>query len=169
MLRLMGLAGGMAGALALSQFPEFSQQYLQRLAGKVDALTQVAAEFDASAQQAGLSRDEALQSLSGSTFAGLHQADMRGTFTELARLQSDLTMLREAGPVERTFMPQRFMDPETFSATWGDFRPAVPATTEGIATGAIGYVGGWAAVMVLLSVLTSPFRARNRRGSRSRV
>lgn len=36
--RVLALAGGLSGAVGLSQFPEFSQQYLQRLAGQVDAL-----------------------------------------------------------------------------------------------------------------------------------
>ncbi|MCV2866470.1 DUF2937 family protein [Defluviimonas sp. WL0075] len=162
MLRMLSLAGGMAGALALSQFPEFSQQYLQRLAGKVDALDRVAAEFDASAQAAGMDREQALVSLSGNAFAGLHQSDMRSTFTELDRLRSDLALLRAAGPVERTLLPHRFLDVETFAATWGDFQPAVPATTAGVATGAMGYVGGWALVSILMSILTTPFRRRAR-------
>ncbi|HPE25351.1 DUF2937 family protein [Albidovulum sp.] len=167
MLRLMSLAGGMAGALALSQFPEFSQQYLQRLAGKVDALEKMAGEFDASAEAAGLSREAALASLSGNAFAGLHQADLRTTFGELDRLRSDLALLREAGPVERTLLPHRFLDTETFAATWADFQPAVPATTAGMATGALGYLGGWAAVSILVSILVSPFRRRE--GGRARV
>ena len=38
MLKILSIVGAVAGAAGLSQFPEFSQQYLQRLAGKVDAL-----------------------------------------------------------------------------------------------------------------------------------
>jgi hypothetical protein len=159
-VRILALAGGVAGAVALSQFPEFSQQYLQRLAGNVDALGRVAAEFDASAAQAGLDRESALASMTGTAFAGLHQSDMRAAFARLARLQSDLVLLREAGPVERVFLPQRFMDAETLAATWRDYRAAVPATTSGLATAALGYVGGWAAVLGVLSLLAAPFRRR---------
>lgn len=166
-VRIMALAGGLAGALALSQAPEFSQQYLQRLGGKVDALSRVAAEFDASAEAAGLSREAALASLSGNAFAGLHQADMRDTLSELDRLSADLALLRAAGPVERTLLPHRFLDAETFSATWADFQPAVPATTAGIATGAMGYLGGWAAMSILASILVSPFRRREKGRARA--
>ncbi|MBU0778826.1 MAG: DUF2937 family protein, partial [Alphaproteobacteria bacterium] len=35
MIRALALIGGLAGGAALSQYPEFSQQYLQRLAGQV--------------------------------------------------------------------------------------------------------------------------------------
>ena len=38
MIRTLTLAGALAGAVSLSQFPEFSQQYLQRLSGAVDEL-----------------------------------------------------------------------------------------------------------------------------------
>ena len=161
-VRIMALVGGLGGAVALSQFPEFSQQYLQRLAGNVDALTQVAADFDASAAAAGLDREAALASMTGSAFAGLHQDDMRTAFARLDRMQGDLSLLRAAGPVERVFLPQRFLDAETFAATWSDYRPAVPATVEGLATGAVGYVGGWTVVMIVVSILASPFRRRQR-------
>ncbi len=160
MLRLAALAGGLAGGVALSQFPEFSQQYLQRLAGQVDALGAVTADFDASAAKAGLTREDALASMQGSDFLGFRQADMRATFARYERLRSDLTMLREAGPVERLLLPQRFDDPEILRATWGDFAPAVPATAAGVTTGAVGFAGGWAAVIGLLSLIARPFRRR---------
>jgi len=162
-LRVLSLVGGLAGAVTLSQFPEFSQQYLQRLAGNVDALSRVAADFDASAAAAGMDRPTALASMTGSAFVGLHQDDMRAAFARLDRMEGDLSLLRAAGPVERVFLPQRFMDTETFAATWSDFRPAVPATVEGLATGAVGYLGGWTLVMIVVSILASPFRRRPRR------
>lgn len=160
MLKLAALAGGLAGGVALSQFPEFSQQYLQRLAGQVDALAAVTASFDASAAKAGVTREEALASMQGNDFLGFHQADMRETFVRFDRLSADLTMLRVAGPVERLFLPQRFDDAELLKATWEDFQPAVPATTAGLTTGAVGFAAGWAAIGGFLSLLARPFRRR---------
>ena len=43
------MIGGLTGAAGLSQLPEFSQQYLQRLAGQVDELTRQVVEFDQTA------------------------------------------------------------------------------------------------------------------------
>ena len=40
-LRTMALAAGLTGAATLSQFPEFSQQYTQRLGGAVDELSAI--------------------------------------------------------------------------------------------------------------------------------
>ena len=158
--KIIAIAGALAGGVALSQFPEFSQQYLQRLAGQVDALTAVTADFDASAEKAGLTREDALTSMQGTEFLGYRQTDMRNAFARHERLVSDLTMLREAGPVERLMLPQRFDDPALLRATWADYKPAVPATAAGLITGAVGFGAGWAAVAGLLSLLTRPFRRR---------
>ena len=56
MLKFLAIAGGLAGAAGLSQYPEFSQQYTQRLGGQVDALSEVVADFEASAMRSGLTR-----------------------------------------------------------------------------------------------------------------
>ena len=160
MWRILAILGGVSGAVALSQFPEFSQQYLQRLAGKVDALTEVAAQFDATATRNALTRDEALAAMTGSALMEDQQADMRATLALQARLADNLTVLRAAGPLERLTMPQRLGDVETFRATYADFRPALPATTEGAITAGLGYVGGWAIVGLIGRLLGLAFRRR---------
>nr|WP_268939197.1 DUF2937 family protein [Paracoccus aerius] len=130
-------------AIALSQFPAFSDQYVQRLGGQVDALSRVAAQFDASARAAGLTRDQALADLSGSAFRDAHQSNMREVFVRLDRASADLQMLRIAGPLERMLLPHRLRDAETLAATWGDFRPAIPVTVAGLWAAGIGLVLGW--------------------------
>lgn len=162
MTRFLAVLGGVAGAVALSQFPEFSQQYLQRLAGKVDALAVVMADFDASAAQGGLSREAALQQLSGTAFAQSHQSDLRATFATHDRLAAHLAALRAASPVERLTMPQRMADPETLEATWADFQPAIPTTTAGAMTAGLGYLAGWIGSGVLLRLIFWPWRRRRR-------
>lgn len=160
MWRIVAIVGGVAGAVALSQFPEFSQQYLQRLAGKVDALSAVAAEFDASAAKAGLTREAALASLDGSAFSQSHQADMRATLALAETLSANLAALRAASALERMTMPQRLGDIETLRATWADYRPAIPTTADGAVTAGLGYVGGWVLAGGLWSALGRLFRRR---------
>lgn len=152
------LAGALAGGAGLSQFPEFSQQYLQRLAGQVDALTVVVQDFDASAQKNGLTREDALAELTDTAFLSDRQQDLRRTFLRHARLSDNLVALRAAGPLERMLMPQRLGDPETLSATWSDFRPAVPVTLDGLAAAGIGFVGGGMVLSGLFSLLLWPLR-----------
>lgn len=156
--RTLMFAGGIAGAVALSQFPEFSQQYLQRLAGQVDALTAVVADFDSTAARSGLNRDEALDQLQGTPFLEGRQADMTRSFARHARMTQDLALLRAMGPLERLALPHRMSDVATLQATWADFRPAVPVTVEGLACAGIGFAGGMAVLWALLSLLAWPFR-----------
>ncbi len=160
MWRMLAILGGVSGAVALSQFPEFSQQYLQRLAGKVDALTAVATEFDASAAKSGLTREAALTQLTGTAFSEDHQKDLRSTFAEVDVLRANLDTLRAASPLTRLTMPQRLADPETLQATWSDFQPAIPATTDGALTAGLGYVSGWSLTALLWRLLAWPFRRR---------
>lgn len=160
MWRMVAILGGVTGAMALSQFPEFSQQYLQRLAGKVDALAAVTTAFDATAGKAGLTREAALGGMTGSQFNVDHQGDMRATFVQAQMLADNLATLRAASPMARLAMPQRLGDLDTLQATWADFKPALPTTPDGAMTAGIGYVGGWAVVAVLWRMLAWPFRRR---------
>lgn len=154
------MVGGVSGAAGLSQFPEFSQQYLQRLAGKVDALAAVVADFDASAARHDLSREAALAELSGTAFLDDQQTNMRHNLVQYARLSDDLARLREASPLQRLTMPQRLGDTETLAAAWSDFRPAIPATLDGAVSAGVGYVAGWGLLAGLWSLLAWPFRRR---------
>jgi len=160
MWRIVAMIGGVSGAAGLSQFPEFSQQYLQRLAGKVDALSAVVADFDASANRNGLTREAALSELAGTDFLTDRQADMRRNFADHDRLATDLDRLRKATPLERLTMPQRLGDRETLTSAWADFRPAIPATLDGAVSAAVGYVAGWGLLAGLWALLHWPFRRR---------
>ena len=143
MTGLLRLILALGCAVALSQFPAFSDQYVQRLGGQADALRQVAAEFDASADRAGLTRQAALDQLAGTRFLDSHGQDMGRVFTRLSRIETDLGLLRAASALERIALPHRMRDTETLAATWGDFRPAVPLTASGFWATVIGFLLGW--------------------------
>lgn len=164
MIRVLCLVGGVAGAAGLSQFPEFSQQYIQRLAGQVDALTVVVMEFDASALAAGMGREEALQDLSGSDFQLRHQADMRAMFARHARLSDNLMALQAASPLRRLVLPHRMTDGPTLQEVWSDYTPAMPISGAGVVAAGAGFVGGWAVLAAILGTLAMPFRRRNTTG-----
>ena len=161
MLRILAILGGVAGGVSLSQFPEFSQQYLQRLAGQVDALGQVVTEFDATAARNGLSREAALAEMTGTAFLNDRHDDLQRVFARYDRLSANLTALREATPLARLAMPQRLADPQTLSATWADFRPAMPVTADGGICAVGGYLAGWAVVAGLFAGLGRLFRRRS--------
>lgn len=160
MLRVVALAGGLAGAAGMSQFPEYSQQYTQRLAGAVDELSVIVADFDASASAAGLTREAALAELSGTAFLDRRQADMGRVIARYERLSASLDAMRAAGPFGRLALTPQVADAEIAAKAWEDFEPAVPLTAAGAGFAGIGYAGGWLVLAGVWAVLRMPFRRR---------
>ncbi|MCA0042983.1 DUF2937 family protein [Celeribacter litoreus] len=163
MLRVLTLVGGLLGAAVVSQFPEFTQQYTQRLSGQVEALETVIEDFDASARRADMTRDEALASMGGSVFLENRRRDMRETIARYDRLTEDLTALRSASPLERLVMPHRVADTALAQATYDDFIPALPLSVAGGISAFAGYIGGYGVVIGLFALLAWPFRRRKQK------
>ncbi|MGB3243113.1 MAG: DUF2937 family protein [Sulfitobacter sp.] len=162
-LRALTLAGGLAGAAATSQFPEYSQQYTQRLGGAVDALGVVVADFDASALAVGLSRADALAQMRGSDFLERRRGDMARTIDRYADLQANLTALTGEGPFMRAYHLPQMTDGQIARAAWDAYQPAVPLNFAGIGFGAVGLLLGMGLTGLLLRVLAWPFRRRRAR------
>lgn len=163
MIRALCLIGGLTGAAGLSQFPEFSQQYLQRLGGQVDELTRQVVEFDQTALADGMGREEMLQAMAETPLVSSQEPMWRRTFARHARLSEDLMMLREATALERLAMPHRMADAATVQAVWADFTPAMPLSVAGAASAGTGFLGGWAAFAAVFALLGLPFRTRTAR------
>ncbi len=159
-VRALTLAGGLAGAAGLSQFPEFSQQYVQRLGGAVDELGRVVADFDASAQAEGLSREQALEQMVGTDFVERRRADMQRSFERYARLRADLGALQSAGPFTRAYQVHRFSDRDIAGRAAMAFKPAVPLNFEGAIFALVGLLAGFTMVKTLLAILRWPLRRR---------
>lgn len=159
-MRLFPLAGGLVGALAFSQFPEFSQQYVQRLSGAVDELRAVTILVDGAAAAVGKTREEALDEMRSGNSALI--SDMGSGLAERVaryeRLRSDYEALRPATPVARLGKFYRIRDPELVGRTWEHYQPAVPVTVDGFLTAGIGFAFGWALIAGVLSLLLRPFR-----------
>ncbi len=166
MIRVLALVGGLCGAVTLSQFPEYSQQYLQRLAGAVDELSAVVAAFDASAEGFGLTRAEALDQMGGTAFQNQLRTDMTGNIARLERLSADYAALLGTVPLERLTMAWRMNDAELAMRTWADFQPAVPplSSAGGAVSAGLGFgAGGWLTLSTIVMLITWPFQRRKRR------
>ncbi len=159
-MRILAMAGGIAGAVALSQFPEFSQQYVQRLSGAADELRAVTLAFDTAARVGGFTREDALAELRGTGFGDQFSDDMRARIYRYERLNADYQALASAAPLQRLARVWRIRDPELVQRTWDDFKPAVPMTTEGLIFAGIGYAGGWLLVTLVLGFLFGRRRLR---------
>ncbi|RPE72032.1 DUF2937 family protein [Pacificibacter maritimus] len=158
--KVLTLAGGIACAALSSQYPEFTQQYMQRLGGQVDALAVVIRDFDTSARSADMTRDAALASMGGSVFLDNRRKDMRRTIARHEDLSNDLEQLSNASPLARISMPHRLRDTALISATYKEFRPAIPLTLEGFISAVGGFFVGWGLVLALIHFLSWPLRRR---------
>jgi hypothetical protein len=128
------------GTIAFSQFPEFMQQYLQRLGGHLEEARRQLAQFRHVAEQSGLTLDR-LIAQTGSN-PDLAVAKLSGVMTRavarVEELQSAQLALQNASLWERPFVFLRNMDADIARATGEIFKPAVPTTVEGLVYAAAG-------------------------------
>lgn len=146
-VRTLGLALGLLAATLAAQGPEFAQQYVQRLGGALDELRRQIAGLDADAQATGRSRDEALALLRGNpdAFVARRGESARADIERLKHLEAQKQALDGAqSPLGRLFVIARGPDMDIARAAYGDYRPAVPTTTDGFVAGLIGFLGAWA-------------------------
>lgn len=160
MIRTLAMAGGLAGAVALSQFPEFSQQYMQRLSGARTELKVITAGFDLTAKAAGYSREEALENMGGTNFQNNLRDQMQSNFRRYDRLDAAYSSLKGTEPLARLARLWHFRDSDLAKRTWDEFRPALPVTSDGLLCAGIGFVAGWLLVSLVLGAFLRPFRRR---------
>ena len=160
MVRILALVSGLIGALSLSQYPEFSQQYLQRLSGAVNELRLIVEDFDASADRAGMTRQDALDDLPETGIAGDLKVTMERTIRRFERLDHTLRLMRERSNPTAMALPWHMMDREIVQDTWSDYAPAVPVTVQGVIATGIGFVGGWGSVLLIAGLLRLLIRRR---------
>lgn len=162
MRRTLAIIGGLALGLCFSQFPEYAQQYEQRLGGAVDELKSIVADFDKDATRFGLTRQQALEryAVSPDDFLVARGTSMEATLTRYTKLNTMLTDLQNAGPLERVVHLGDYLDTDVGGRALEAYKPAVPVTMEGFAWGLAGWVIGYLLVYPLLGFLTLPFRWR---------
>jgi len=145
--KLVNITGGVGLGVLLSQFPEYSQQYVQRLGGAVDELATVVSDFDATATATGSTRTQALSSMmAGDAFLKRRGTDMERTINRFEYLDESYTLLKDAGAYERLAYLRRFGDPQITKNAWGDFQPAIPLSFDALLLLFGGYIFGYGAV-----------------------
>lgn len=160
--RILALTAGLSGAAGLSQFPEFSQQYAQRLGGAVDELHQFVADFDADAARLGFTRDQALVQLAqGGEIGAARATTMSKTIDRYESLNEAIGELQNAGPFMRAYRSSQINDLEIIQAAWADFKPAVPLTFAGLIFSGVGFFLGFIGVSMIFGTLRMLFRRRN--------
>jgi hypothetical protein len=162
MRRIVAGAGGIGLALMLSQFPEYAQQYTQRLGGAVDELRVITEEFDNAARLEGLDRDQALAryNASSDSFLAGRGISMAATYARYEQLSLTLERIGNADPIERFKSLPAYLDTDIGRRTLEAYKPAVPVTMEGILYAGGGLLVGYLAISGIWRFLMLPFRRR---------
>ncbi len=162
MRRMVAGIGGIGLAVMLSQFPEYAQQYTQRLGGAVDELRVITEDFDRAAAEGGLDRQQALARYNASNddFLAGRGTSMTATFQRYEYLSATLEEIEGAGPVERLQSLPAYLDTDIGRRTLENYRPAVPVTMEGVLYAGAGFILGYLVVSGLWRFCTLPFRRR---------
>ncbi|SHG38055.1 Protein of unknown function [Kaistia soli DSM 19436] len=157
------LAAAVFGGVIASQAPEFAQQYRQRLGGAVDELRRVVADFDRDAATVGLDRERAIASLLGddTRLVQLRGASTAASVERYERLTAQQAAFEASGPLGRVEAVLRAPDRDLVDATWDSYEPAVPTTTAGAVTAALGFVVVYI-IAACCRLATVPFRRRRR-------
>ena len=164
--RIVVLLSALLGALAGSQFPEFAQQYRQRLGGALAELDAIVDQFDADAARNQLTRQAALDTDGAAEEAFLRDRgeSMAGTLARYERLFQQRVRLEAAPILMRPVVVLNQPDARVLRGAWADFEPAAPMTTAGLAWGALGFliVGGLVSLIRQVAGLRRPSGRRTR-------
>jgi hypothetical protein len=164
MRRAVALLGGALLAAGLSQFPEYAQQYTQRLGGAVDELRVITQDFDRAAEDNGLDRSAALSRYTASAdpFLAGRGESMGRTFSRYETLSATLAEIEGAGPVERFRNLPLYLDTDIGVRTLEAYRPAMPLTPEGFLYAGAGLILGYLVTSALFRLCAMPFSRRRR-------
>ena len=162
MRRVIAGIGGLGLAVTLSQFPEYAQQYTQRLGGAVDELRIITQRFDSEAAAAGLDRQEALSRYGGSTdgFIVGRGTSEAANFIRYDQLSATLERIQGADAIERFQSLPDFLDTDIGQRTLENYRPAVPVTMEGILYAGGGFILGYLILSGLWRFASMPFKRK---------
>ncbi len=120
------------GGSVTSQFPEFYQQYTQRLGGHLDQARLRLAEISVDAQTMGLSVEAYIQTFLDSDPHRLEGQRMQESFVTVDRLAQAEQALKSATILEQPGVFAAHFDPTLAQAVGEAFKPALPLTMAGI-------------------------------------
>lgn len=163
MLRAVHLIFALLCAIAMSQFPAFHQQYLQRVGGALDELNRQVGDMDQRAAAQNMDRFDYIRHFQ-SNDDGVIQAEgdaMLAMIARRERMTDALERLRNASWYTMLVEVAFHLEPDIATNTAKDFIPAVPLSLAGGAHAFLGFLIGW----LLPPTVRSFFPRRATRGA----
>ncbi len=161
--RFLAFLLGIAGAVIGSQGPGFTLQYMQNLQGQIDSLKVTVEEFDANIARYDYTRERALIECKAAD--GLLDALCEGYVSQVERyerLTAHMAELEAASDTVRPLILARKQMPEITNSAYEQFKPAIPATIDGLIYGGGGFAVLWGGMSFLFWLLGGAFGARRR-------
>lgn len=160
----LAIVGAVALGVAFSQFPEYAQQYLQRLGGAVDVLEEQVQTYRAAAAEQGISLEQYVDRFRANADVVVADdgAQKERIIARHEQLDAMLKRIQGANAFERFNLLPQFFDTEIGGRTLDNFKPAVPVTVEGFAYAGAGMLLGYGLVSMLIRLVTLPFYRRRR-------
>jgi hypothetical protein len=151
--------------LAMTQLPEYAEQYRQRLGGAIDELSAVVARFDSDSQQQGLTEQGGIDRLHANSdpFVQQRGTQMQDLVARLQRLSETQKQMQSDGPVGRLATLATHYDRMVASRALQSFEPAMPVSLEAFVLGIVGFVFGGG----LIHLAGRPFRKKQGRRPRA--
>jgi hypothetical protein len=148
----------LALGFALSQAPEFAQQYRQRLGGAVDELRRIILQFDEDSLRSGYDRAAAIAVMArnGEQLIRDQARRMEETIARYGRLREQEAAFESEGAFVRLASFIQNFDRPLVERTFAAYEPAVPVTTEGLLLAGGGFFAGY----FLTLGLAQPLRRR---------
>lgn len=149
------IIAGILVAVMLSQFPEFYQQYRQRLGGTMDELTRQVQALDDRAAATDMTRYNYVRHLKSSKDQAAKQEGEHLT-NLLTRHFSVSEAIKEldSGDMKMMFVLAVYhLDKDTAMATAEDYKPAIPLTLESAVYSLIGFIVGYLTMAFLFVFL----------------
>lgn len=171
-IRTLGLALGLLGGFTAAQGPEFAQQYAQRLGGALDELRRQIETLDSDAKATGLDREQAIEHLrqNADALVARRGEAVRGDVERFKTLDDQKKAIdATSSPLGRLFAVSRQPDMPLARATYKDYTPAVPTTTDGIIAGLAGFFAAWGLWRVITDLGRSAGRRMRRRPAETRA
>ncbi|WP_428407156.1 DUF2937 family protein [Hyphococcus sp.] len=152
--RFLALLFGIAGALIGSQGPGFTLQYMQNLQGRIDELRPIVEEFDANIAQYGYDRERAIVECQSAE--GLLDALCTAYVSAVERyelLTAHMAELEAASDLVRPLVLAKTQIEDVTLSVYDQFKPAVPATTDGLIYAGGGFAVLWGGASFLFGLL----------------
>ncbi len=146
------------GAVALSQFPQFFGQYMQRLGGHLDEAKRALEQYIRAAEALDLTLEEYIREhiQSGSEIFVSSGEVIQDLVNRVNFLEQSYQTLEDATIYNRWFVFLREVDWAIAAGTWENFVPGVPTTVEGLSYALAGLLIGWGVYSFLKMLITAP-------------